>query len=274
MSLLTARDVVLSFGGATPVLDHVDVDLFPGAITALIGPNGAGKSTLFGVLAGDLRPDRGQVLLDGKDIASFSPKELARRRAVLPQDNSVRFSYSVDEIVRLARLSHPVNPEYDQRIVTEAIQDVEMSHLRNRDVQTLSGGEMGRTAFARVLAQTTQIILLDEPTAALDLRHQESVLRRARALRDEGHCVVVVLHDLNLAAAYADRVILMNHGKIVSDGTAKHVLTASNIEAVYRQPVIVTDHPTRGCPLIVPTDSPLESEDRKVPSGARRVAGT
>lgn len=170
----------------------------------------------------------------------------------------MRFSYSVDGIVRLARLSYPAAPTDDERIISSSIEAVEMETMRNRDVQTLSGGEMGRTAFARVLAQTTPIVLLDEPTAALDLRHQEAVLRRARHLRDEGACVVVVLHDLNLAAAYADRVVLMEHGRIVADGSPRHVLTVANIERVYRQPVIVTRHPTRGCPLIVPTDEPIQ----------------
>lgn len=255
--MITAHGVSLRLAGNL-ILDRIDVRLSRGDLTALIGPNGAGKSTLFSILAGDIVPDEGRVLLADKPVASFSPKELARIRAVLPQDHTVRFSYSVDEIVRLARLSYPAAPTDDERIISSSIEAVEMETMRNRDVQTLSGGEMGRTAFARVLAQTTPIVLLDEPTAALDLRHQEAVLRRARHLRDEGACVVVVLHDLNLAAAYADRVVLMEHGRIVADGSPRHVLTVANIERVYRQPVIVTQHPTRGCPLIVPTDEPIQ----------------
>lgn len=251
--MISARNVSLSFTGNL-VLDAVDLDLEGGVLTALIGPNGAGKSTLFSVLAGDVRPDEGSVILDGRPVNSFTPKELARRRAVLPQDHGVRFSYSVEEIVRLARLSYPSDPDGDDQIVSSAIGAVEMEHMRNRDVQTLSGGEMGRTAFARILAQTTPVVLLDEPTSALDLRHQEAVLRRARELRGQGACVIVVLHDLNLAAAYADRVVLMDQGRVVADGEPRGVLTVANIERVYRQPVIVTEHPTRGCPLIVPTD--------------------
>lgn len=253
---ISARDLTLSFGGGVPVLNQVDIDLEPGVLTALIGPNGAGKSSLFGVLCGDTRPDCGQVLLDGRDVLSYTPKQLARRRAVLPQDHSIRFSYSVEEIVRLARLSHPVDVGADEQIISAALTDVEMDEMRNRDVQTLSGGEMGRAAFARVLAQTTPLVLLDEPTAALDLRHQELVLRRAQRLRSDGACVVVVLHDLNLAAAYADRVVLLSQGRIVADGPPRRVLTAKNIEDVYRQPVLIVEHPTRGCPLIVPTDAP------------------
>ena len=229
----------------------------------MIGPNGAGKSTLFSVLAGDVRPDRGTVALGGRSISSFTPKQLARQRSVLPQDHMVRFSYSVEEIVKLARLSHPADPERDERIIGSSLDAVEMNPLRHRDVQTLSGGEMGRAAFARVLAQTTPIVLLDEPTAALDLRHQEAVLRRAQRLRSDGTCVVVVLHDLNLAAAHADRVVLLDGGRIVASGTPREVLTVDNIERVYQQPVIVTEHPTRGCPLIVTTDEPAAQEITK-----------
>ena len=166
----------------------------------------------------------------------------------------VRFSYSVEEIVELARLSHETSPDEDAQIITDSLDRAEVEHLRLRDVQTLSGGEMSRAGFARVLAQTTPVLLLDEPTAALDLRHQELVLRNARQLRDFGACVVIVLHDLNLAAAYSDRVIMMADGRIVADGTPEEVFTSERIEEVYRQPVVVTSHPTRGCPLILSTD--------------------
>ncbi|GAB96975.1 iron complex transport system ATP-binding protein [Kineosphaera limosa] len=258
--MIRAHDVSLSFSG-NRVLDRVDIELDQGVLTALIGPNGAGKSTLFSVLAGDQRPDTGTVLLGERPVGSFSAKELARLRAVLPQDHTVRFSYSVEEIVSLARLSYAPDPILDEQIVTRSIEDVEMAHMRRRDVQTLSGGESGRAAFARVLAQTTPIILLDEPTSALDLRHQEAVLRRARRLARKGACVIVVLHDLNLAAAYADRIVLMDQGRIVADGAPREVLTVVHIEAVYGQPVLVTDHPTRACPLIVATDDVGATED-------------
>src|SRR5699024_8901321 len=222
--MIEARGITVSYSG-TPVLDTVDLDVAGGQLTALIGPNGAGKSTLFSVLAGDVQPERGTVRLDGRPLSSFTPKQLARQRSVLPQDHMVRFSYSVEEIVRLARLSHPADPPRDERIVTTSLDSVEMAPMRHRDVQTLSGGEMGRAAFARVLAQTTPIVLLDEPTAALDLRHQEAVLRRAQRLRADGTCVVVVLHDLNLAAAHADRVVLLDQGRIVANGEPREVLT-------------------------------------------------
>lgn len=240
--------------GSNHILKDVDLDVHAGELTTLIGPNGAGKSTLFAALSGDLEPASGRVLLQGRPVRGYRPKELALRRAVLPQDHLVRFSYSVEEIVHLARLSHESDPDLDDAIVTDSLAAAEMVEMRRRDVQTLSGGEMARTAFARTLAQTTPIVLLDEPTAALDLRHQEVVLRRARRLRDDGACVVVVIHDLNLAAAYSDRVVMMQDGAIAADGAPAQVLTADRIGAVYRQRVLVTDHPTRPCPLVVAVD--------------------
>lgn len=251
--LLTASGVDVVLGG-NRILTDLDLDIAPGELTALIGPNGAGKTTVFAVLSGDLEPTQGQVLLDGTPVRSYRPKELALRRAVLPQDHLVRFSYSVEEVVHLARLSHPSDPDTDEKIVSESLEVAEVGHMRRRDVQTLSGGEMARTAFARTLAQTTPIVLLDEPTAALDLRHQEAVLRHARRLRDEGACVVVVLHDLNLASAYSDRIIMLHDGAVVADGPPRTVFTAERIKAVYRQEVLVTAHPTRNCPMIVTTD--------------------
>ncbi len=240
--------------GSNRILEDVDIEVEAGRLTTLVGPNGAGKTTLFAALSGDVEPTDGRVLLDGRRVRDHRPKELALRRAVLPQDHLVRFSYSVEEIVHLARLSHDTSPEEDERVVAESISAAEMGHLRRRDVQTLSGGEMARTAFARVLAQTTPVVLLDEPTAALDLRHQEAVLRRARALREEGACVVVVLHDLNLASAYSDRVVMLSGGRIVADGSPEEVFTSERIGEVYRQRVLVSRHPTRGCPMIVTTD--------------------
>src|SRR5699024_4445220 len=139
-------------------------------------------------------------------------------------------------------------------IVADSRAAAEMAGMRGREVQALSGVEMARTAFARTLAQTTPVVLLDEPTAALDLRHQEVVLRRARRLRDEGACVIVVIHDLNLAAGYSDRVVMLQHGAIVADGPAEEVLPAARIGAVDGQRVALADHPPRRCPRVVTVD--------------------
>jgi len=252
-SVLRALDLSVTLGNNT-ILDELNLDIEAEQLTTLIGPNGAGKSTLFAALSGDIQPTRGQAMLRGRPVRSYRSNELALQRAVLPQDHLVRFSYSVEEIVALARLSHQADEVKDHEIVEESLVAAEMEHMRRRDVQTLSGGEMTRTAFARVLAQATPVVLLDEPTAALDLRHQESVLRQARRLRDEGACVVVVLHDLNLASAFSDRVIMLHDGRVVADGRPAEVFTRERIGLVYRQNVLVTSHPTRDCPMIVTVD--------------------
>ncbi len=222
-------------------------------MTALVGPNGAGKSTLLAVAAGDLRADAGEVSLLGNPLASYKAGPLARERAVMPQEHGVRFAFSVEEVVAMGRLPHPPDPMVDDAQVEAAIDAAELQALRLREVQQLSGGESARTTFARVLAQDTPLLLLDEPTAALDLRHQERTLRSVRACAEAGACVIVVLHDLNLAAGYADRIVLLEQGRVAADGTPLQVLTEDNLQRVYQQDVVVLEHPRRGVPLVVVT---------------------
>ena len=236
------------------ILDGVDLRFARGTLTALVGPNGAGKSTLLAVASGDLVPAAGRVRLSGAELRDWKARPLARERSVLPQDHAVRFGFSVREVVAMGRLPHPPAPADDARIVDAALASADVTHLAARDVQTLSGGEASRTAFARVLAQTTPVVFLDEPTAALDLQHQEAVLRIARGLADDGACVIVVLHDLNLAAGHADRIVMLHGGRIAADGSPRDVLTQATIERVYAQPVLVLEHPTRGVPLVVSDD--------------------
>lgn len=236
------------------ILDDVDLRFARGTLTALVGPNGAGKSTLLAVASGDLVPAAGHVRLAGAPLRDWKARALARERSVLPQDHAVRFAFSVREVVAMGRLPHPPAPAEDTRIAEAAMATADIVHLAGRDVQTLSGGEASRTAFARVLAQSTPVVFLDEPTAALDLQHQEAVLRTARQLADDGACVIVVLHDLNLAAGHADRIVMLQHGRVAADGSPREVLTRETIERVYRQPVLVLEHPTRGVPLVVSDD--------------------
>lgn len=235
------------------IVDGISLDFFPGTLTALIGPNGAGKSTLLGLAAGDVPPTSGRVTLAGRPVSAWPAKALARRRAVLPQDHAVRFAFSAREVVAMGRLAHAPDPERDARIVEDALAVADASHLADRDVQTLSGGESARVAFARVLAQDTPVLFLDEPTAALDLHHQERLMRAVRQRTAEGACVIVVLHDLNLAAA-ADRIVMLADGRVAADGDPHAVLRPDTIEGVYRQRVRVLEHPTRGTPLVVVAD--------------------
>jgi len=250
---LHLRGISLSIGGHD-LLHGIDVGFEPGTLTTLLGPNGAGKSTLLGVAAGDLQASSGEVRLRGKPIAQWRAKPLARERAVMPQDHSVRFAFSVREVVAMGRLPHEPDPRHDAQTVEHALAAADITHLAQRDVQTLSGGESARTAFARVLTQQTPLIMLDEPTAALDMQHQEATLRRLRELADAGACVIVVLHDLNLAAAYSDRIVILESGQLAADGRPHEVLTEATISRIYRQNVRVIDHPTRDVPLVVVTD--------------------
>ncbi len=236
------------------ILQAIDLQFVAGSVTALVGPNGAGKSTLLAVACGDLAADTGEVCLDGQPLAACRPAALARRRAVMPQEHAVRFAFTVEEVVAMGRLPHVPDALEDARQVEQALDAAELQALRLREVERLSGGEAARTTFARVLAQATPLLMLDEPTAALDLRHQERTLRSVRRLADAGACVIVVLHDLNLAAGYADRIVLLERGRVAADGTPADVLTEPTLRRVYQQDVLVLQHPRRPVPLVVVTD--------------------
>lgn len=249
---VAVRGVDLSLGGA-PVLRGVDLTVRAGEIRALIGPNGAGKSSLLGVVTGDRRPDAGQVELDGRPADDWRPDELAMRRAVLTQEIMLSFPFTVREVVQMGRSPWRGTPfeEDDDAVVAAALESTEVTHLAERQFTTLSGGERARVALSRVLAQRTHVLMLDEPTAALDLRHQELVLQHARAHARAGGAVVVVVHDVSLASAYADAVTVLDAGCVVGDGPPAQVLTSELLSAVYDYPVDVLPGPG-GTPLIVP----------------------
>jgi iron complex transport system ATP-binding protein len=237
------------------LLDGVSLTLVPGEVLALVGPNGAGKSTLLRVLAGDLAPTSGAILLDGRPLSAFRARELALRRAVLPQQALMQFAFAAREVVAMGRHPHlgrHGETDRDEAIVRAAMGRTETLPLAERAYPSLSGGEQGRISLARVLAQEAPVLLLDEPTAALDLRHQQATLGIARALAAEGATVLAVLHDLNLAAAYADRVALLAAGRLVTVGTPWATLTADTLGAVFEHPIAVLPHPALDCPLIVP----------------------
>lgn len=252
---LVASAVTVHFPGAGgPALDAADLAVHSGEIHALVGPNGAGKSTLFGVLAGDIVPTGGAVQIDGRDVGGIHPRELARLRAVLLQDNTVSFPFTVEQVVRMGRAPwvRTAAEADDDAAVAAALTETDMTALAHRTLPALSGGERARAGLARVLAQRADLLLWDEPTAALDLRHQEDVLRLARRRAREGAAVAVVLHDLNAALAHADRATLLAGGRVVASGAPADVLTAEAIAAVYGQPVDVFPHPVTGVPLVVP----------------------
>lgn len=235
-----------------PILDDVAIELHRGEVHALVGPNGAGKSTLFSVLSGDVNPFAGEVWLDGEPLYNIRPRQLAQRRGVLLQQNTVAFSFTVEQVVRMGRAPWAGTPAEadDDRVVTEGMAATEVLELAHRPVSSLSGGERARVALARVLAQDVGILLLDEPTAALDLKHHEDVMHLARRRAADGATVAIVLHDLNAALTHADRVTLLSDGRVAAAGTPGEVLTADRIEQVYGQAVDVFPHPRTGVPII------------------------
>ena len=222
-ALLSARGLGFAVG-RTQLVRDVSFELEAGELLAVVGANGAGKSTLLRMLAGDLKPGSGSVEIAGRPIGSYRTKALARLRAVLPQRPNVEFAFPVHEIVRLGRSPHAhrdVEPARDTAIVDEAMRRAAVGHLRERSFPSLSGGEQARVCFARILAQETPLVLLDEPTAALDVRHQHAVLGETAKLVAGGTAAIAVLHDLNLAAAYATRVLLMSRGETLALGAPR-----------------------------------------------------
>ncbi|MFC0848629.1 heme ABC transporter ATP-binding protein [Streptomyces noboritoensis] len=267
--LAEAHGLRVRLGGRT-VLDGVSVRARAGEVLALVGPNGAGKSTLLGALAGDLPVCGGEVRIAGRPLADWSPGDLALRRAVLPQSAALSFPFPVEEVVRMGRApwAGTAGEDEDDVMVAAAMAATEVAPFADRPYAALSGGERARVALARVLAQRAPVLLLDEPTAALDLRHQELVLRLCRERAGAGDAVVVVLHDLGLAAAYADRVAVLHAGAVAAEGAPAEVFREELLSRVYRQPVEVFPHPETGVPLVVPKREPVRSH-----GGAKKRAG-
>ncbi len=263
---LELRDVTLTRGGRA-VLHDVSLALHRGEVMAIVGPNGAGKSTLLAVLAGDLTPTSGTTLIDGEPIAAMTPQQLAVRRAVLLQSNNVSFAFSVQDVVAMGRNPWPADVR-DDSIVASAIGALDLHDVANRSYRELSGGEQARASLARVVAQETPIVLLDEPTAALDIRHQEEVFALTRTWAHQGRAVAIAVHDLSLAAAHADRVAIVDGGRISAVGAPREVLTEAQIGATWRHPVNVIDDP-QGRLVVVPhtvaTSAPRVLEHRGNP---------
>ena len=254
--MLAAREIDHSYGPHR-VLDGVSLEVAPGEVHALLGPNGAGKSTLLKILAGELAPSRGPAAMNGRALESWSPAEAARRRAVVPQFTSVTFPFTAAEVVALGRAPHGSRDA--ERISRQALAATDAAHLAEALFPTLSGGERQRVALARGLAQIWEppagggprCLLLDEPTSSLDLAHQHAILALARGWARGAVAVVVVLHDLNLAAAYADRISLLNRGRIAAAGTPAEALDPDLVAEVYGISVTRTRHPDNGQPVIL-----------------------
>jgi iron complex transport system ATP-binding protein len=258
VSTLELHGVVAGYPGratSPPVLRGIDLRLEPGEIVALIGPNGAGKSTLLRLAGGILRPSNGSASLLDRDLKTLSPREVARQVAVVPQEGPIPVGLVVREMVGLGRTPYArllLGPTaHDRDMVDWALAAAGVEGLADRFVDELSGGERQRVILARALAQEPRLLLLDEPTANLDLHHQVAMLELVRGLtRERGLAVLAAVHDLQLAALYCDRVALMHAGRIVSQGPPEAVLTESLLLEAFGQRVVLSEHPTHGVPLV------------------------
>jgi len=239
--------------GSSVLLHDVDFDLAPGELLGVIGPNGAGKTTLLQLLAGELDPTSGVIEIAGHDIADGSLDEMALRRSVLPQQHLLQFAFRCLDVVLMGRYPHGGSESEARAVAERAMVETDTAHLADRLYTTLSGGEQTRVSFARVLAQETPLLLLDEPTGSLDLRHQEIVMSILRGLAAHGVAIVAVLHDVNLAARFADRIMILNNGSVEAIGTPNEVLRPEVLRSVYGLDVTVIRHPVEDCPLILPS---------------------
>jgi len=243
--------------GRTPVLEGIDLAVPAGSITGLLGPNGTGKTTLVRLASAALRPKAGRISVFGDDLASLPTRERARRVAVVPQETHPVFDFSVEEIVRMGRAPHlglfGIESPSDRRLAGEAMERCEVGHVASRSFRALSGGERQRVMLARALAQQARLLLLDEPTAFLDLKHRLAVYALLALLhRDTGLTVVVVSHDINLAARHCDRLVMLRCGSVFADGTPAEVLRPETIRSVYDVEVEIRSDPSSGRPFVIP----------------------
>ncbi|MBK5354148.1 heme ABC transporter ATP-binding protein [Pseudomonas sp. TH41] len=242
--------------GTKTVLTGITLELKPGEVLGVLGPNGAGKSTLLGALCGELKADYGDVWLDERELRRWAGTDRAQRLAVLPQVSTLDFAFRVEEVVGMGRLPYQSGLARDDEIVAAALHAADAGHLSGRSYLALSGGERQRVHLARVLAQlwpgeAGQTLLLDEPTSMLDPLHQHITLQAVREFADRGAAVLVILHDLNLAARYCDRLLLLEGGRPVALDTPEQVLRPEPLKAVFGLEVLVQQHPERGHPLII-----------------------
>jgi iron complex transport system ATP-binding protein len=244
--------------GAKALLDDVTLSISPGETVALVGPNGAGKSTLLRTLSGEIAPSDGEIRLKGRDPRFYSPQALALHRAVLSQHVNVAFPFSVAEVVRMGG-GDPPGLAVD-RLAEQALAEVDMEHMHDRIIGTLSGGEQQRVHLARVLVQLgcgeakhgPGVLLLDEPAASLDLCHQLDLMAIIRGCNGRGTTVITIMHDLNLAALFARRIVALHQGRVARDGTPETTITDAMLGEVFGVAGAVNRSPPAGLPFVLP----------------------
>ena len=246
--------------GKRAILHDVSLSIPAGRVTVLIGPNGAGKSTLMRALSGEIAPTRGRVLLDGRDLTAVTARELASRRAVMPQATQLGFPFRVEEVVGLGASVPAFAMSRTSTAVREAMELADISVLHHRLYTELSGGERQRVHFARAMCQLIAartppehtILLLDEPTSSLDIPHQMLLMERADNEARRGRAVVAVLHDLNLAATWGDQIVAVSDGRVAAVGPPPEVLTGTLLSRIYKYPIVVLPSPDGTSPSVLP----------------------
>lgn len=254
---IEARELTISYpGAARPALDRVSMTVPTGSFYAVLGPNGSGKSTLMRALLGVRPIESGEALLDGRPARAWARKELARAVGAVAQSESIAFPLSTRELVGMGRYPHlgALEPARaaDRAAVQSALEVCDLVHLASRDVTTLSGGEFQRARIARALCQEPSALVLDEPTASLDIRHQMAILELLRASADRGMTVLLVTHSLDRAAQFADRILLLAAGTVAAEGKPSDVLRSETLASVYRWPVAVDTDPRSGALRVTP----------------------
>jgi iron complex transport system ATP-binding protein len=253
--MLSLQDVSVSYGGK-PALENMTIEVAQGEFVGILGPNGCGKTTLLRVATGTLIPETGEIRIESRDLRLIARRQLARTVACLPQHPAVDLAFTVYELVLMGRSPHVSRiggeTKRDLEIVERAMAQADVLHLAERPITELSGGERQRAYLAMCLAQEPRLLLLDEPTNHLDLRHQLSLLDLIVTLNRQARMTVIaVFHDLNLAAEYCNRLVLLHAGRVVAAGTPGNVLTTEMIQNVYEVPVLVARNPFSGSPQIV-----------------------
>jgi iron complex transport system ATP-binding protein len=254
--LIHVDKLSLSYDGESTIVHQLSLAIQKGTITALVGPNGCGKSTLLRGLSRLIKPKHGTVFLDGRDVHAMKAKELAKQLGILPQSPTAPEGLTVHELVAQGRYPHQnwfqQWSSEDERIVADALDKTNLSMFADRPVDMLSGGQRQRAWIAMTLAQETDVLLLDEPTTYLDLAYQMDVLDLLDELNAEGRTIVMVLHDLNQAARYADTIVALRGGQIVVQGSPEEVMTAANILQVFGLDAEVVTDPITGTPMCLP----------------------
>ncbi len=243
----------------SPLLTDISLSVEPGSALGVVGPNGAGKTSLLKLIAGDFPAEQGTITLSGVDNNTLTARERARQLAYLPQFSLLNFPYTVDEVVMLGRTPHTGGYEEDLRIVDTAIKCADIERLRGRLYTQLSGGEKQRVQLARVLAQIwdddsmkNRLLLLDEPTTALDLAHQQQLVEVIQGLKAKSCAVLLVVHDFNLLASVADYILVLDQGRQVNQGTPEAIYQPEMFARLFDTQVIIQRHPTQGYPIVVP----------------------